>query len=273
MIVVRLLLTPVAVLAVSLLQRRLGPALSGRVLGLPLTTGPFLVVLGLRSGPSAVASAALGAVMGELSTVALCACYGLTAQRDRPGSAVTRALGAGLLAALGGAVLATALRDVQAWWVALLVIVAGWGVATTLRSEGTSAIPVPPLKAARRTQIVLRMGITEVVVMALLGLSTALGAGLAGLLSALPVILSVMLPAAHRGGGAAAAVAVARNTLTTLPATTAALLVVGVTLVPLGPWVCAGLTLTAFTAANGVVIGAVAAADRFAAEVARQVQG
>ena len=251
MIVLRLLLTPMAVLAVSLLQRRLGPALSGRVLGLPLTTGPFLVLLGLRSGPSAVAPAATGAVMGELSTVALCACYGLMAQRDR---AVPRALAAGLVAASGGAILATALHDVQAWWVALLVIVVGLGIAATLRTDGEAAIPVPSLKAARRSQIVLRMGITEGVVLLLLGLSTVLGAALAGLLSALPVILSVMIPAAHRSGGAAAAVAVARNTLTTLPATTAALLVVGVTLVPLGPWVCAALTLIAFVATNAASI-------------------
>ena len=40
LLVLRLTLVPTTVLVASIVQRRLGPALGGRVVGWPLTTGP-----------------------------------------------------------------------------------------------------------------------------------------------------------------------------------------------------------------------------------------
>ncbi|MGW1142395.1 hypothetical protein, partial [Streptomyces zhihengii] len=49
----RILLAPSLVLVVSLVARRAGPALGGRLLGAPTTTGPFLLLMCWDSGGTA----------------------------------------------------------------------------------------------------------------------------------------------------------------------------------------------------------------------------
>ncbi|MGW2119634.1 hypothetical protein [Streptomyces zhihengii] len=51
----RILLAPSLVLVVSLVARRAGPALGGRLLGAPTTTGPFLLLMCWDSGGTAAA--------------------------------------------------------------------------------------------------------------------------------------------------------------------------------------------------------------------------
>ena len=74
----RVTLAPALVLLVSLAQKRWGHTLGGRLVGLPLTTGPLLVLITLMSGTEATAIAAHGVVGGgETATVRpppWCAC-------------------------------------------------------------------------------------------------------------------------------------------------------------------------------------------------------
>lgn len=243
MLVLRLLITPAAVLAASAAQRRFGPAVGGHIVALPLTTGPFLLLLGLKSGAATTAHAAVGVVLGELSVMAFCGCYGLLAHRRN----VPAALGWSLAAALGSALLAALGHDVAIWLAALFVAGMCLGFAS-LQSAPTRRDA--PVRTAHAWEVPLRVALTTTVVAALLGLSAVLGPILTGTLATLPVILAVMVPATHRCNGASAAASLARATLITLPATTAGVCVVGLVLVPLGAAEASALGLAALVATD-----------------------
>jgi hypothetical protein len=212
-LVLRLLVTPATVLVASLVQRRLGPAAGGRLVGLPLTTGPFLVMIGIRTGPSAAATAAAGVVAGQLSVVGFCAMYASLAARVRPRTA----LAAATLAALLGGTVGLALHDaeVPSWLLAAGVLVA---IAGTLRAVPSPVIVTAPNSAQRRWDTPMRMVASAVVVGTLVESSNVLGAGVAGLLATAPVILTIIVPATHSRAGAPHAAALARGALASLPA-------------------------------------------------------
>ena len=57
-LLLRLLLTPTLVVLVSYIQKRWGHAIGGRVIGLPLSTAPFLILIYLMDGAEQAANAA-----------------------------------------------------------------------------------------------------------------------------------------------------------------------------------------------------------------------
>ena len=85
-LLLRLVLPPVTVILAGWVQHRLGPRHSGRLVGLPLTSGPFLVVLLLAEGPTPTVTAARGVVAGQLMVVGFAVAYALlSTTRMRPG--------------------------------------------------------------------------------------------------------------------------------------------------------------------------------------------
>ena len=71
-LLLRLLLTPTLVVLVSYVQKRWGHAIGGRVIGLPLSTAPFLVLIYLMDGAEQAARAAHGVVAGQVAVVSYC---------------------------------------------------------------------------------------------------------------------------------------------------------------------------------------------------------
>ncbi|MEW2556913.1 hypothetical protein AB0957_35005, partial [Streptomyces zhihengii] len=110
----RILLAPSLVLVVSLVARRAGPALGGRLLGAPTTTGPFLLLMCWDSGGTAAAEAAEGGVTGQLTVVCFCLAYAWLATRLRPAGALGAALAAAGAGACAGAHRPGRLRPVRA---------------------------------------------------------------------------------------------------------------------------------------------------------------
>src|SRR5262245_18198318 len=106
-------------------QRRLGPLVGGRIIGLPLTTGPFLVLLCLLYDPAVARAAAVGVVPGTMVVVAYCLTYGRLAHRMSPKWTLATALGAG---AIAGA----AVGLVRPVWLAatVVLVVIAIGLAT-----------------------------------------------------------------------------------------------------------------------------------------------
>ena len=256
MLLLRLLITPLAVLAASAAQRRFGPTVGGRIIALPLTTGPFLLLLGMQSGSTATAHAAAGVVFGELSVAAFCACYGLLARREGVRSALTTSVVVALLCSA----LAVLGHGLAIWLAAPMVI--GTCVAFAVMQRPAGDRSGVRARTARAWEVPVRMVLTTAIVATLLGLSTVLGPVVAGTLSTLPVILSVMIPATHVSDGPGAATAIARGTLITLPATTASVCVVSLGLVPLGPLVAVGLALLALIAIDLAAVNAIGTYDK-----------
>jgi hypothetical protein len=206
-LVLKLALAPVIVLVASLAQRRLGPRLGGRIVGFPLTTGPFLAVICLQYGTVAAARAAAGVISGQMVVVGFCLGYGHLAARVRPLWALTGALATGALA--GAAVSA-----IHPPWLATAAVLTAVGVGLyTWPSTVASGRPARPDGPGA---VATRMAVAGGLVAGLAAAARVVGPYLAGTLSSMPVILSVVVPATHRTDGPAAATEIVRGALVSI---------------------------------------------------------
>ena len=80
-LLLKLVLTPLLIGLVSLAGRRWGPAVSGWLVGLPLTSGPVALFLALDQGTAFAARAAVGILAGAVAQVAFCWAYSRLAFR------------------------------------------------------------------------------------------------------------------------------------------------------------------------------------------------
>src|SRR5689334_15298204 len=71
----KLLVSPLLIGAVSLAGRRWGPAVSGWLVGLPLTSGPVVLFLALEQGTTFAAAAAQAIMLGIISVGVFCLTY------------------------------------------------------------------------------------------------------------------------------------------------------------------------------------------------------
>jgi hypothetical protein len=81
--VLKLILAPIIIGSASLAGRRWGPAVSGWIVGMPLTSGPVIFFVALGHSSSFAANAALGVLSGGLSLVAYALTYSWLAVKFR----------------------------------------------------------------------------------------------------------------------------------------------------------------------------------------------
>jgi hypothetical protein len=205
-LVLRLSLAPLIVLVASLAQRRLGPRLGGRIVGFPLTTGPFLAVICLQYGPAAAAHAAAGVISGQMVVVGFCLGYAHLASHVRPLWALAAAL---VLGAGAGA----ALSAVHPPWLATLIVLAAVAVGLITWPALAATAEDLPRRRDGAGAVATRMAVTGGLVAGLAAAARVVGPYLAGTLSSMPVILSVLVPATHRSHGPAAAAEILRGAL------------------------------------------------------------
>jgi len=161
---IKLILTPLVVLAASLAARRWGDAIGGWLVGLPLTSAPVSVFLAVEQGPHFAAEAANGSLGGVVAQAVFCLGYTVFAPRG-----VAAALAAG---AVGYAILAGAL---VAAGPPRFMLFLGAVVALTLvlrfvpRGKPTSA------KAFGSLDIALRVAVTTALVIGLTAAAGTLG--------------------------------------------------------------------------------------------------
>lgn len=245
-IVLRLVLPPLTVLAAGWLQRRVGPRLSGRLVGLPLTSGPLVLVLLLADGTATAVTAAQGVLAGQVMVVGFTTAYALGSTTSaRPRTALGAALAT--VAVLGACAHLAVER--APWTIGLLVVPLAL-VAVRLWSpdadeQGAGQGPSVP-------QLLGRATVTGVLVATLSTSSRVIGAGLSGLLASVPLVVSVVSPATHRDAGAAAARAMLRGTLTVVPGTATFAAVLATTL-PAGALTAFAAALLAMLLVNRVV--------------------
>lgn len=248
-LVVRLVLPPLTVLLAGWLQARLGPARSGRLVGLPLTSGPFLAVLLLADGAPTAVAAARGVVAGQLMVVGFATVYAVCSLRHGRAASVLVAVPA--VTALAG-VLAAGAGHVP--WPAPLVV----GVVAVCALLGWRAEHVRPdagteVSTSGAGGLVGRAVLTGMLVALLAASTPLLGASVAGVLASMPLVICVVAPGVHRGGGALAARTLLRGTLAVVPGTVTFAAVVASTLLPLGAWRALGLATAAMALTNAAV--------------------
>jgi hypothetical protein len=200
----KLVLAPVIIGSASLAGRKWGPAVSGWIVGLPLTSGPVIFFLALSHDAGFAANAALGVISGGISLVTYALTYAWLAKYFR-------------------------------WYVALLGSLAVFAISTTLLQNVT--FPLIPIFLIVCTLIALglvlmpkgdaeggetRFGKWDIPSRILIGTSfilfitgsaSFLGPRLTGLLTTVPLYVTILAIFAHRHQGPAAAAHVLRGLL------------------------------------------------------------
>lgn len=242
-LVLRLVLAPSTVLAASLVQRRLGPLRGGRLIGFPLTTAPFLLVLCLGSGAVTAAHAADGIVAGQMAVIGFCTAYGHIAARLSPAATVAAALACAVVSA-------AVIGLVGVPWLIALLVLATIAVARATWPPERDEPDAATARPHRPWELPVRVAVSGVLVAVLSTAVRFIGSYLAGVLTTAPVILTVMAPSTHRASGPAAAARLVRGALATMPASVMFVLVLAYGLVPLGPALAFPVALLALLATD-----------------------
>lgn len=206
-LILRLLLTPSLVVLVSYIQKRWGHAIGGRVIGLPLSTAPFLVLIYLMEGADQTARAAHGVVAGQIAVASYCFVFSfLSWRRSWPIALLTGWLVAGIAD--------VTLVQLSNTWLAGATVVMVSAIAVKFWPKplfDDHAVRIPqwwetPMKAL----------IAGTLVASLTRAKDVIGLQAAGVLASMPVILSVLAPITLRTYGPSAVSDLLRGTTKSL---------------------------------------------------------
>jgi hypothetical protein len=221
LLLLRVTLAPLLILAGSLAQRRWGQAVGGRLISLPLTSLPLLMLLSLSDGSAFASSAAGAALAAGVAQSAWCLAYAVAAPRCRPAVALSLATAAFALVCVvidrfpvptlvGAGLAAVSILAALRWWPAA--------------GEDNR------LAGASRAELPVRMVVAAAFTLALTASAASLGARPAGLVGALPLLTVVLAVATHRRDGVAATNRFLHGVMTGSFSVVAALLVLALTL-------------------------------------------
>ena len=193
LLILKLLLVPVLIGAVTWAGRRWGAGVAGRLSTFPLVAGPILIFITLEQGALFAAQAASAAVAAIPAFAAFALAYAWLAKRH------------GWMPSLCGAYLAyAAVASVALWCRApllLSVVVDVLALLIAARLLRTSSVVRRP--RAVRGELVLRMVCGAALVLLITGAAQMLGARAAGVLALFPVLGTVVTVFSHRRAGAA----------------------------------------------------------------------
>jgi hypothetical protein len=245
-LIFKLVLTPVLIAALTLIGRRWGPAVSGAIAGLPLTSGPVSVFLALEQGTDFAARAAKGTLAGLIAVGAFCLGYALTAQTK--GWLVSALVGT--LGFLVFSVLLLLLNlTLAATFISVVLFLATMFWLTPKQSVGES---LRNLKYPK-WDLPLRIGIATALVFLLTAIAPRLGSHATGLVSPFPVFGGVLAVFAHRHFGPGEAQRVLRSVVVASFAFAIFFLIVGALLERSGLWMAYVLAGTAALSANAIL--------------------
>jgi hypothetical protein len=201
----KLMLAPLIIGGASLAGRRWGPAVSGWLIGLPLTSGPVLFFVAISNDKAFATAAVLGTISGGLSLVAFCLVYAWLALRFRWPVAITGSLMcfAGVTILMQNFVLPIALIFI----LVVLAIVAGlWFMPKATRLTANESEP-------GKWDLPARILIGTTFILGLTGSAPFIGPRLTGLLSTIPLYTAILTIFAQRLQGPAGAASVLRGLL------------------------------------------------------------
>lgn len=193
---------------VSKIQNRWGNKIGGRFIGLPITTGPFVVVIWVQEGRSFAAHAAHGAVVGQISLIIFLWVYAYAALR----LSWIPALAVATIACLASGVIATS-REIPIQ-ILIPIVYGTWFVALKYWPKFT---PIDQTEATPRWELPARLVTTVVLIFVLSELATYLGPNLAGALASYPVIITVLGSFSQRRNGPTAHVATMYGLVQVIP--------------------------------------------------------
>ncbi len=214
---IKLIVTPLMILAASLVGRRWGDALTGWIVGLPLTSGPVAVFLAVEHGANFAAEASAGSLAGVIAQAVFCLGYALAAPWGWLAGLIG---GAAAFVATAATLHAGRLPPGMLFALALLTLV----VALRLLPRDLRAFA--PMREAW-WEIPARMALVTALVVGVTSFASLLGARASGVVATFPLIGAALGVFAHRAHGPRAGVALLRGMTGSLFAFAFFFLVVG----------------------------------------------
>ncbi len=204
--ILKIVMAPTLIGLASLAGRKWGPAISGWIVGMPLTTGPVIFILAVQQGTAYATTAALGTLSGGLSLMIFALTYSWLARSFR--WPITLALSSLLFFAT------TFVLQQQTFTILPLFLGIVGLLLITLRLMPPDQAPsqVTPMTLPW-WDLPARMIVVTALVLALTSFSTVLGPRLTGLLATFPVYASTLSAFAQHLQGPDAAARVQRGLL------------------------------------------------------------
>ena len=198
LLLLKLLVAPGLVAAVTLAVRRWGPAIGGWLSGMPVVAGPVLIFIAIEQGSAFGAQAAHATLAGLIGTAAFTVAYAR--------SAVRLTWWGSLLAGWTTFAVTTSILYVVA--PSLIASLACLFVATLIGRRALPTVAVPTgVVGSPRGDLPLRLLATAMLVLALTAVADQLGPRLSGLLNAFPVLTTIITAFTHVQRGAGATIA------------------------------------------------------------------
>lgn len=208
LLLLRIFLAPAIVASVSLIQRRWGDHIGGRLIGLPITTGPFIFIIYIQEGAQFAGKAAHGVLVGQIALIVFTWVYTVSASR----MSWAPALATGTIACLLTGAFVTSFEIPL--YILLPLLVGIWLIAWTYwpaysheRFEGTTP----------QWELPVRLLVTVALILTLTGAASVLGPRVAGALSTYPVIISVLGAFNQRRYGPNSTVATLHGLMRSIP--------------------------------------------------------
>ena len=217
----KVIIAPVMILSVTYLQNRFGDRFGGWFIGLPITTGPFILIISIQEGIAFGGRTSHGVLLGQIALIAFCWAYAYAALRTKWFSAIL--IGSLVCLIVGFFVTQFKFSD----WVSMLILIVLWLIA--MKWWPHSNLPerkiIPP-----HWELPIRILATFILLVSLSALAPHVGAKLAGALSTYPVIASILGTFNQKRFGPAATIATLRGLMQTLPITIAIIFVLSLVL-------------------------------------------
>ena len=211
LLIAKILLSTALVAAATLVQRNYGHRASGFLVGLPITTAPYLLLVAIQHGSRFTIHSAQGVLQGQIALVLFLISYA-RAPITWPwwltlSSSTSLCLFATILISQHLFPPLLTLAVLVLFWLATLRL---WPTTSTERTQVVQA----------RWELPTRLSVTLLILVGLTQIAPHLGASLAGGLATLPVISIVLCAATHRGFGPSGPLQFLRGLLLSLPGAT-----------------------------------------------------
>ncbi|MEH6435753.1 hypothetical protein [Massilia sp. DD77] len=200
--ILKLLLVPSLIAAVTLAGRRWGPAVAGWLSAFPIVSGPILLAIALEQGSDFAATAAANTLLAVLAILVFSIAYARVARHKGVLAAMTAAL-------LAWAATVALLRSLELpLWAGFAAVLAALLAAPRLighitQRKDSQGIPARDLP--------WRMAAGAVLTLAVTAAAAQMGPRLSGMFAMFPVMSTVLVGFSHRSSGAGFAVDLLRG--------------------------------------------------------------
>jgi hypothetical protein len=197
LLVLRIVLVPVLIAAVTLATRRWGHRVGAFVTALPAVAGPTLLFYAIQQGAPFAADAARGSLLGLVGVAAFCLVYARASTRFHWLSCLL--LGWASFAIVTMLMYRVHVGPIAAFLIAVATLI---GARALLPSHG----PVLPSSGAPRWDLPLRMASAAGLVFTLTAAAERLGSSVSGILTPFPVATAILAGFTHAQRGSAACI-------------------------------------------------------------------